>query len=153
MVPARPEDISELAAQGFREIDEFECRAVTGTSAAEQCFASLKNPTAETFTVMADGTPVAMFGAAPLVGMGIEPGLCVLWFLATDRLFEVRYDLMRQIGVWLDWLQRFSPTGINFVSVDNHIALAWCKAVGFEIGEPTPHGINGEMFRPVIRRL
>jgi len=102
---------------------------------------------------MADGTPVAMFGAAPLVGMGIEPGLCVLWFLATDRLFEVRRDLMRQIGVWLDWLQRFSPTGINFVSVDNHIALAWCKAVGFEIGEPTPHGINGEMFRPVIRRL
>jgi hypothetical protein len=147
------EHVVALEAKGFREIDEHECQSSAGTSAATQCFMALRNKSAETFTVVTDDGPIAMFGQCPIVETGVEPGWCVLWFLATPDLFEVKKDFMLQISGWLDWLQRYSPYGINYVSVDNDIALKWCKAVGFDIQTTTPYGLHGEPFRAVLRIL
>jgi hypothetical protein len=142
-----------IEAIGFRAIDEFECQTNHGTTAAVQCFLALENPQAETFTVFKDDHPCAMFGCAPISGIGIEPGMGVLWFLGNEGLFEIKKDFMRQISIWLDWLQRYTPVCINYVSVENTVALRWCKEVGFEIGEPEVTGQNGELFRRVTRSL
>jgi hypothetical protein len=141
----------EIAAQGFRAIDEFECQSMSGTTAAEQCFLALDNPTAETFTVFADDRPVAMFGASPFSDMGADPGTCVLWFLGSSGLFKIKKDFMTQVGHWLDWLQRYYPTGFNYVSADNHVSLRWCKAVGFMIGPTSRQGNAGELFTFIYR--
>jgi hypothetical protein len=154
--PATLAHVVELELKGFRAIDERECQVCCGTSAAAQCFAALDNPQAETFVAMTDNGPCAMFGAAPVdsVTKAIEePGNCILWFLATEELFTIKKDFMRQISNWLDWLQRFYPVGINHVSVENHTALKWCEAVGFVLGPPEPHGRNNELFRMVRRTL
>jgi hypothetical protein len=143
----------DLEAKGFREIDEFECQSSAGTSAAAQCFLALRNEQAETFTVMTDDGPVAMFGCLPVVETGVPPGWCILWFLASPDLFEIKKDFMLQISNWLDWLQRFTPYGLNHVSADNHVALKWCEAVGFELKDIAPYGIHGDPFRVVLRVL
>jgi hypothetical protein len=127
-----------------------------GTSAAAQCFAALDNPQAETFVAMTEDGPAAMFGAAPIesVTQAIQaPGACILWFLATEELFTIKKDFMQQISLWLDWLQRFYPEGLNHVSCENHVALKWCEAVGFVLGDPEPHGRNHELFRMVRRTV
>lgn len=122
-----------------------------GTTAAEQCFAALDNPQAETFTVFADDKPVAMFGAAPYSEMGTPPGTCVLWFLGTTGLFKIKKDFMAQVRYWMDWLQRYHPIGFNYVSADNAVSLKWAAAVGFRICQTEPHGRNGELFTLILR--
>jgi hypothetical protein len=141
----------ELEAKGFREIDNKECFSSTGTSAASQCFVALRNDQAETFTIMTDQGPVAMFGCLPIIDQGVPPGWCVLWFLATPDLFTVKKDFMQQVSGWLDWLQRFTPFGVNHVSAENTVALKWCQAVGFTVDIEAPYGLHGEPFRAVLR--
>jgi hypothetical protein len=141
-----------LAARGFREIDEFECQVSCQTSAAEQCFVALDDPQAESFTIMGRGKPVAMFGATPVTGMNVEPGVGIIWMLACNDIKRLDQDMQGQVHEWMDWLQRYLPVCYNYVSVDNDIALRWCKSVGFDIGKPEVYGNNGEEFCQIIRK-
>jgi hypothetical protein len=124
-----------------------------GTTAAEQCFAALDDPNAETFTVFADDVPCAMFGLTPNNEMGMPPGAGVLWFLGTPLLYKIRKDFTKQVRHWLDWLQRAHPIGFNFISFDNHISLRWARSVGFTICQTESKGRNGELFTVILRQM
>jgi hypothetical protein len=93
-----------------------------------------------------------MFGVAPVVGMGVEPGVAVVWLLASDGLYEIKRDFLRQCVGWLDHLQRHYPLGINYVHTANKAAIEWCKHVGFELGPVQVYGQAGENFMQLTRR-
>jgi hypothetical protein len=141
-----------MSAQGFREIDEFECQISCGTCATEQCFVAIDNPQAETFTIIGNGRPVAMFGTAPVVQMNVEPGIGIIWMLGTNDMKRLDANIQNQVHGWMNWLQRHLPVCYNYVSVDNPTALKWCRAMGIHVGEPEEYGENGEMFCQIIRK-
>lgn len=106
---------------------------------------------ATTLTIFADDQPCGLFGSTPLVGLGIPPGWCVLWLLATDDLLQIKADFLKQCRSWTNFIQRHYPYGINYVHAKNAAALRWCEWVGFKLDPPAPYGHLGEEFHRAIR--
>jgi hypothetical protein len=152
-MPARREDVLAIEVTRWRKTDEHECMAANGMSCAENCFLALDMADSETYTVMGNRYPVAMFGVVPLVGMGIPPGWGTVWLLASYGLYTVRKEFMRQCVPWIDHLQRYYPNVVNYVHVANKPAIAWCQYVGFSIGTVQKYGVAGENFMQILRSL
>jgi hypothetical protein len=146
VLPATLEHVDEMEAYGFRDADELECQIVTATGAAEQCRQALSHPEHESYTIMSDEGPVGMFGVVPCVELGVQPGVAVVWYLCTDRMYRLKHQFLAQNIVWLNHMQRYYPTVFNYVHDENKKGKEWCKFLGFDFVECVPYGSNGELF-------
>lgn len=151
--PTLRRDVIAIESIGWRAEDEAECIAMSGKSCAENCYMALDTTESETYTIMNEGYPVGMFGVVPVTAMNVPPGIGCIWLLASPALYEVKRDFVRQCPRWLDHLQRYYPTAINYVHVANKPALTWCKAMGFSFGVVHKAGVAGENFIQITRRL
>jgi len=90
----------------------------------------------------ADGTPLAVFGAAPLP-QGASP-----WMLGTDRAANHPRTLVawgrKYARRMLDEYGRL----LNFVDARNTTSVRWLRRIGFRIHPPVPYGPEGVMFHP-----
>lgn len=143
-----------MAGEGFREDDDHESLIATGVSAARNCVIALMRDDAETFTVMAAGQPVAMFGIVPISEFGWGPEWAVAWFLATPSIYHVKEAFLQQCPLWIDHLQRHYPKVVNWVYPGNKAGVKWAKFLGFEFLELEDYGVEpGHKFWRVVRSV
>lgn len=90
------------------------------------------------------GGPVALFGVSPVGGM---PGVGSPWLLGADRMTRYKGFLVKQIREYIDLAHRRYPSLINRVDANNTGTIEWLKHLGFQVGDPTPHGPYDAPFR------
>jgi hypothetical protein len=89
----------------------------------------------------------ALFGVSPHPE---EPGLGLVWLLATDDALRVSRSIMREAPLWLDHLGRNYHALINAADQRNDLHIRWCEATGFtSVGEQE---INGFPFTIIYRQ-
>lgn len=143
--------MAAIEVEGFRVADERECYSMCGDTAALQCYKALDTPDADTFTIMANDYPVGMFGVVPKIDLESVPGQGIVWFLASNGLYDVKRSFIKQCPVWLTHLQRYYHHVENFVHMDNTVGLKWVEYLGFTLEGVVNHGILGERFMHVTK--
>lgn len=120
----RPLEVAELVALG---VD------------SEQCVRfGLMSGNAQTGFI--DGEPAGIFG---VVDYGEYQ---VPWAVFTTAIDRHPLAFLRAARCWAKTL---TGTVINYVDVRNERAVKWFRWLGFELSEPIPYGLNGELFRQV----
>lgn len=88
-----------------------------------------------------DGQPVALFGVAPRVDVGIP------WLVGTDAINRHQKAFLRETSFWVGRWRKQHALLMNHVDAHYTGAIRWLSWLGFTIGEPQPHGLDGAMFR------
>lgn len=124
--PTRPIHIEEVLAQGLREQDVDELAAL-GQLPEVALVQSYELSAPHCFSIMADGRAVGLFGAADLP----EPGQGTPWMLASDGIFTVVRDFVRQAPRWVEYLNHIHPVLHNIVHLENTVSIRWLGRMGF----------------------
>ena len=147
VLPTIPSDVQWILIEGLRDQDRDEIRAqcedvdrgVWDTVEASGLLA---------FTVHVDGVPAGLFGVAPTG----NPDTGCVWMVGTDRLLEIRRDLVFEARRWIDYFNEIYPTLTNYVDARNAVSVCWLEVLGFEF---TPTGDyvtpDGVVFREFQR--
>jgi len=93
---------------------------------------------------MCDGEPLVMIG---LVKRDVLSGSGVVWMLGANRAMKYKKEFFRQTKPVIDEMLTICPRLCNMVHEKNTGSIQWLKWLGFTIGEPIPHGSDGELFR------
>lgn len=135
--------------------------AAAGLTPLEAVFQSVEASGSQSFTILADGVPCAVFG---VVAAAQDPGppthdfavpeepqepQGIPWMLGTDLMLTIPRDLMVQGLYWIDYLNLLYPFLQNYVSDDNLVSVSWLQRMGFEFHEG--YCINGTIFRRFTR--
>ena len=141
LASARLTDVGPIASR-MREADRAECAAL-GRSPKEALRVGLRL-SMKPLTVLIDGRPEAMMGAAPVSMLG---GRALIWLLGTDALYrEKRAWALLGPRVIDDMLKTFR-TVENIVAVENVRAIRFLRHMGFHIGGAVRHH-GGVAFVP-----
>ena len=93
-------------------------------------------------TILLDGEPAAIFGAAP----SNEDNCGVAWLLGTDAIdtHARAFWLASKAGLGLlfTWFARL----FNYVDARNQPSLRWLKRLGASVAAPVPFGIEARPF-------
>lgn len=137
----RPAVISDLGRiLPLRAEDRIEIE-VTGRDATQALFESFAVSKPHVFTILVDGEPSGVFGAAK----GVP------WMLGNDRLKQIPRDLIVQGRWWIDYLNRIYPHLENYVHDLNQTSIRWLGAMGFTIHAEPLVLPNGHVFRRFTR--
>lgn len=146
VVPVEPGHVDHVAAH-MRQTDVDEVRSASGLEPLPALQRSVA-VSAYVRTVLLEGQPVAIGGAAPHHGAGIG----VPWLLGTDA-FTARPRVAVEIGrAEVRRMLELYPTLHNFVAVGNAPSIRWLGWLGFRIHEPIPYGVEGKYFHPFLLR-
>lgn len=147
IIEVRDSDLEYLAAN-LRECDLREIRAANGPL-VDPLFTLKGSVLAsdEAFVGLVDGVPFCVFG---VYRNPRQPWMGIVWMLGTKDFS--RRSVMRQISMLSSyyiegWLQEYDVL-MNFVAVENDVAVKWLRRVGFEIGDPVVHGVDKSLFYP-----
>lgn len=145
VVPAKPQHIATIARR-IRAIDKLECETF-GHSPKSALRMGLMGSTIA-WTVMIDGRPEAMMGAAPvsMVGSMGRP-----WLLMTDVAGRQAVTLVRLGRIYTAAMHRHYATLENWVHADNVKTIRWLSRLGYAVGPVDV--IRGQPMRPFIRQL
>jgi len=92
------------------------------------------------YTILVDGTPAGLFGAAP-DHTTTDPEAGVPWLLGTPDLLKARRELITQARLWVSHLRAVYPKLSNYVDERNTVSINWLKRMGFLFDEePVPVG-------------
>lgn len=89
------------------------------------------------------GLPVVLLGCAE-----IEPGVGSPWLLATNEALRLGPSLTALAKERVALVRKTWPKLANYVDVRNTVSVRWLARIGFEIRQPVPYGVNGELFHP-----
>ncbi len=130
-----------MSLEGLRESDAVEVERACGL---EPTWALLKSFDASQplcFTILADDTPCAMFGAAPDGDGGAS-----VWFLATPSVHTIRpFTFLRHSREWVEWMSSLYYPLYNHVDAENTASIEWLKGCGFTLAAD-PIDLNGFPF-------
>lgn len=128
----RAADRQELQALSDAEVDWAECLC-TAVSFSEVAYVALTP----------DGTPVAVFGLAPVSLLG---GQACPWMLGTPELQRYGRDVVL-LGKRFarEWGHKYDQL-YNYVDARNTRAIAWLRHSGYTVFSPEPRGVHGEPF-------
>ncbi len=149
LVPAQAEHIDAIAARA-RPQDVAELWAVCRTTPAEAMARGLAT-TANAYTALMDGRPVAMFGASPYSILG---GMGTPWMIGTTdlRRWSAQKELLRVAAPAVARMQAEFPALLfNVVDQRNRAAQRWLRWLGFQFLDPIPLGPDGLTFIPFCR--
>lgn len=88
------------------------------------------------------GKLLCMYGTTPTE----DDDKWVVWMLATDDFDKNRKAARINSKRFFDDITDGKKYLFNYVHVAHKNALRWVKWLGFQVGEPEPVGINGELF-------
>lgn len=97
-----------------------------------------------TLTGIVDGRPVCVMGVAPA---SLLSGIGTPWMLSTAALERAARPMLRLSLPLIDAMNERFPRLVNYVDNRNVKTIRWLDWLGFEIGEPSPHGLEGLLFR------
>jgi len=141
---ATPDD-ALYVGQRLRQRDVDEVRAASGLTPEAALSASLAVSTSA--WVVLDGTPVAVFGVAP-----IADGIGAPWLLATDAFRAQSRYLMRHSEEYLQRMLGEYPVLMNYVDVRNADSLRYLRRVGFVFTAYEPEfGVERRPFLQFMR--
>lgn len=124
------EDDIERIYPFMRKLDKLECRCM-GFSPKEALEVALGADTV-TYTVFDPyGVPFCMFGTGSIN----HDGDGYIWMLATDSLFDNKYDFIKGSRFVVNTLIESYTKAKNYVHKDNEAAIAWLKWCGAKMGE------------------
>lgn len=93
------------------------------------------------YSIVIDGELVGMFGRCVVSG-----GVLSIWLLASDSIFKIRRELVRQGRCFINKLIGVGSSGCNAVWSENAASLKWLKLMGAEFSSPMV--IDGKDFLP-----
>lgn len=130
----------------LRECDEREVEASVVGMKGLRGLQESYNISTQSWAILADGAPVAIFGVSPyphVRGQGCP------WMLANDKIESIWMFVLRKTKEYVfgPMLKEYESL-FNFVDIRNKASIRWLKWVGFHISNPIPFGVNGEMFCP-----
>lgn len=135
-------DFMTAIADNMRQADVVEVMASNGFTPHEAVENSVKLSDYST-AVYINNDVVAVMGLkihSALSGTGIP------WLLGTDNVVKHRRVFLQNSRAVIDDMKYHCPKLMNYVHIDNKVSIQWLKWLGFEFDDPTPIGINGEMF-------
>lgn len=91
-------------------------------------------------TVFIHGEPAGIFGICDYGDYQVP------WAVFTRAIDRYPLAFLRAAR---RWVKSVEGTLINYVDVRNERAVKWFAWMGFDVGEPEPYGLNGELFRKV----
>lgn len=127
---ARHADVVELAALGETPLS---------------CLLRGLRNSPEAYTGWIDDEPVCMFGVA---AVSVLTGYGAPWMVGTDAIDRHAIPFAKGSKDVIDGMFSHWDRLFNYVDARNARAIRWLRFLGFHIGEPIPHGKNGEMFHP-----
>lgn len=95
------------------------------------------------FVAEHDGEIVALFGFVPVSALS---GTAHPWMVGTAGLARVPGMLNKLSRAYCSAVLAEYPLLVNYVDARNRTSIAWLKRLGFEIGDPTPFGVEGLPF-------
>lgn len=145
VVPAKPHHIATIARR-MRAIDKLECK-VMGHTPKGALRGGLMGSTIA-WTVLIDGRPEAMMGAAPI---SLIAGLGRPWLLMTDRAGAHAVTLVRLGRIYTEAMHRHYSLLENWVHADNVKTIRWLSRLGYAVGPVDV--IRGQPMRPFARQV
>ena len=133
-----------IVAAGMREADRLEVWATSKSSPESAILESIRVST-HAWIGYYDDRPVCVFGVAPL---NMVAGIGSPWLLGTDELVERPAAFLRRCRPYVARMLAVYPKLVNHVDDRNEASKSWLRWLGFELGEPEPHGPFGVPFRP-----
>lgn len=123
------EDIAPVA-ENMRIMDVQEIWASHGHT-PKQALTQGLYAEGECWTVLLDEEPIAMFGIQDTE----RPELGGVWFLGTDKVYEIKKAFYTEALEFLDrWNEQY-PALFNIVDLRNDVSIKWMIDVGFILSE------------------
>lgn len=91
-----------------------------------------------------DGDVVALFGAAPL--LGLIGRTAAPWMLGTPALDHNSVLLMKTCRGYIAQMRERYPHLLNYVDARNSRSIRWLKRLGFVVHPAEPYGPDGYPF-------
>lgn len=133
-----------VVAANMRDADRAEVWASSHESPEAAVSRSLRVST-HAWVGYYDDRPVCVFGAAPL---NMIAGLGSPWLLGTDELVDRPAAFLRRCRPYVARMLAVYPKLVNHVDDRNEASKRWLSWLGFNLGEPEPHGPDRILFRP-----
>ncbi len=127
-----------VIANDMRQADRDEIFASHHKKPIDALREGFKNSTL-CFTVLWKGTPVAMFGTAPLSILSDEGSI---WLLGSNDFCYCYRALVRHSKRFIEMMLVYYPKLQNFIDVRNTVSLRWLEACGAKIEEAVNYGIE-----------
>jgi hypothetical protein len=139
--PAVENDVTSLAPRlRAADVQEVEAHGYTPEQALHEGFWFTKAFTA----VDRHGTPVCMFGVAPMH----DPSVGAVWLLGTDLVKENRMSFLRLSLKWtMEFHKTFTVLG-NIVDERNTVHIEWLRWLGYSFHRRIPD--YGPQRRPFL---
>lgn len=142
IVPAEAAHIPVIVA-GVRQADVDELWASSFSTVEDALARGLKVSTLA-WTVLYGDAPVTMAGVAPLSILG---SVGVPWLVATADVERAPVPFLRASRGYVPRMLGVYHHLMNYVDNRNTTAMRYLRWLGFEMGEPEPHGVLGLPFR------
>jgi hypothetical protein len=138
--PSRHADVLYLKDR-LRGADIDEVRALTGQTPEEALIQS-RAASDCCQTVLFKGSPVAMFGTAPMT----EQGRAGVWFLASDELQLMWLSFLKMSRECVARMLNAHPLLFNYVDARNAQSIAWLTWCGAKLEKPKKMGTENRPF-------
>lgn len=124
----RIEDILEIKKMGQFSVEKALRHSI------EQSFGGM------TGIFFHDNRPIALFGVAPFLDMGVP------WLVGTPDITYHQKTFLRETRFWVRQWQKHYSHLTNIVDADYGAAIRWLTWLGFTINPPEPLGLDGRLF-------
>ena len=99
---------------------------------------------------LSDGTPVALYGAAPTA----NPDLGLVWMVATNRFSSLHRQFLRECRERIERVGQGYKALFNYTDARNTVHHRWLKWCGFSIIKEHPNfGVGGRPFYEFVRLM
>tara|TARA_R110002153_G_C13178965_1_gene484893 strand:- start:377 stop:835 length:459 start_codon:yes stop_codon:yes gene_type:complete len=138
------EDVFELAKK-MRQADVREVKASNGASPLEALQRGFEASKPQ--SIIHKGELIGMFGCAHIDELRGSP-----WMLGSDKIPQIRKDLLTQSVEWVKEVNKQYPLLINYVDANNKVSINWLKHIGFSFVQLIPKfGVGGIPFYEFVR--
>lgn len=134
---ATPVDIKAIATT-MRQADVAEIKASSGATPYLALRTAWLVSRDTTFTGVADGEPVCMFG---IKAPGMLNDVASPWMLASENLQFHSREFLRRSRDMVSMLRTTFPLMENYVDARNVAAIRWLHWVGFSLYYAEPYGV------------
>lgn len=139
--PVESGDVGYIAAH-LREADRQEIAATRPNADPADVIANAVLRSSHTW-VAANGSPIAIFGVAPVSLLG---SIGSPWLLATDEAFKHPRTLVVAGRRYISTMRALYSKLFNYVDARNDKSIRWLRRIGFTVLPAVPYGVEGELF-------
>jgi hypothetical protein len=138
------EDVFVLAAK-MRQADVREVKASNGLTPLDALQRGFEASNAQ--SIIHKGELIGMFGCAQIDDLIGSP-----WMLGSDKIPQIKKDLLTQSVEWVKEVNQQYPLLINYVDARNRVALRWLSHIGFSFVQYIPEfGVGRIPFYEFVR--